>query len=526
MAILNSKIIMAKGIKMDREYNNVLSFGTNRILAILNSNEHYVTSSNTFSFIGGKNTKIISTPFTYEQCLQSNYIAFQNPSYSNKWFFAFITNVIYKSNGNTQIEFEIDAWSTWFENWVKKPCYIIREHVNNDTIGANTVPENLDIGEVEQESFDEFLYFGEDGNDYYFCINTTYDPILQKDFEGVTKINGNLQGNLIFCFDVYNGDVGIPNITNFIYKTNSDGKINAIQELYILPKTLIDSIGTTPKRYSATFGSFECKLLNSSSDVVSLATPFSKTHSFANYQPKNNKCFVYPYNYMLLSNNCGNTNIYKYENFKQNNPIFEIEMAVSVGGSIRIVPREYKNIDYNYDESLPLAKFPTCSWSSDAFINWLTQNAVNVGSEIVSTTANVFMGNYMGVAGQVAGLIGQFRQASLQPNIKGGNNTGDVNFSARRNTFCLYHMRAKLEYMKIIDDYFSRFGYAINRVLEPNIIGRQNFNYVEIGKTEEIGNGDVPVEFMEKINNACRRGVTIWHNHDNMGNFNVSNNII
>lgn len=526
MAILNSKIIMAKGIKMDREYNNVLSFGTNRILAILNSNEHYVTSSNTFSFIGGKNTKIISTPFTYEQCLQSNYIAFQNPSYSNKWFFAFITNVIYKSNGNTQIEFEIDAWSTWFENWVKKPCYIIREHVNNDTIGANTVPENLDIGEVEQESFDEFLYYGEDGNDYYFCINTTYDPILQKDFEGVTKINGNLQGNLIYCFDVYNGDVGIPNITNFIYKTNSDGKINAIQELYILPKSLIDSIGTTPKSYSATFGSFECKLLNSSSDVVSLATPFTKTHSFANYQPKNNKCFVYPYNYMLLSNNCGNTNIYKYENFKQNNPIFEIEMAVSVGGSIRIVPREYKNIDYNYDESLPLAKFPTCSWSSDAFINWLTQNAVNVGSEIVSTTANAFMGNYMGVAGQVAGLIGQFRQASLQPNIKGGNNTGDVNFSARRNTFCLYHMRAKLEYMKIIDDYFSRFGYAINRVLEPNIIGRQNFNYVEIGKTEEIGNGDVPVEFMEKINNACRRGVTIWHNHENIGNFNISNQII
>ena len=254
--------------------------------------------------------------------------------------------------------------------------------------------------------------------------------------------------------------------------------------------------------------------------------PFTKTHSFAQYQPKNNKCFVYPYNYMLLSNNCGNTNIYKYENFKQNNPIFEIEMAVSVGGSIRIVPREYKNIDYNYDESLPLAKFPTCSWSSDAFTNWLTQNAVNVGSEIVSTTANAFMGNYMGVAGQVAGLIGQFRQASLQPNIKGGNNTGDVNFSARRNTFCLYHMRAKLEYMKIIDDYFSRFGYAINRVLEPNIIGRQNFNYVEIGKTEEIGNGDVPVEYMEKINNACRRGVTIWHNHENIGNFNVSNNIV
>ena len=526
MAILNSKIILAKGMKMDKEYNNVLSFNTSQILEIMQSNTHYVNSSNTFAFIGGNNTNVISCPFTYNECLISNYIAFQNPSYSNKWFFAFITNVIYKSNGMTQIEFEVDAWSTWFENWQKKHCYIIREHVNNYTIGANTVPENLDIGEVEQESFDEFITYGQDGSDYYFCINTTYDPILQKDFEGVTKINGNLYGCYIYCFDVFSNNSGVTNVTNFIYKTNQDQKINSIQEIYILPKTLIDTIGKTAKSYSAVTGSFNCYLLNSSSDVVSIPQSFTKTYSFSQYQPKNSKCFVYPYNYMLLSNNCGNNNIYKYENFKQANPIFEIEMAVSVGGSIRIVPREYKNIDYDYDESLPLAKFPTCSWSSDAFINWLSQNAVNVGTQIVATGVNAFVGNYASVAGQVAGLIGQFREALLLPNITGGGNNGDVNFSARKNTFSLYHMRCKLEYLKIIDDYFSRFGYAINRVLEPNIIGRENFNYVEIGSTEEIGNGDVPVQFMDKINNACRRGVTIWHNHENIGNFNVSNNIV
>jgi len=30
---------------------------------------------------------------------------------------------------------------------------------------------------------------------------------------------------------------------------------------------------------------------------------------------------------------------------------------------------------------------------------------------------------------------------------------------------------------------------------------------------------------MEEINNACRKGVTIWHNHANIGNYNLSNNI-
>ena len=164
---------------------------------------------------------------------------------------------------------------------------------------------------------------------------------------------------------------------------------------------------------------------------------------------------------MLVSNNVGNTNIYKYENFNPNNlqntPMFDLQLSVCVGGSGRLVPRGYKNIDYNYDESLPLGKFPTCSWSSDAFTNWLTQNAVNIGTEIVSTGVNAFAGNYLGTAGQIAGLIGQFRSAMLQPNITGGNNTGDVNFAMRQNTFVLHHMRCKTEYMKIIDDYFSRF---------------------------------------------------------------------
>ena len=123
-------------------------------------------------------------------------------------------------------------------------------------------------------------------------------------------------------------------------------------------------------------------------------------------------------------------------------------------------------------------------------------------------------------------LIGQFYQASLLPSIQGGNNTGDVNFSARKNTFSIHHMRAKTEYLKIIDDYFTRFGYQINRVKKPNIYGRQYWNYIEIGQNEDIGYGEVPPKYMEIINNACRKGTTIWHNHANIGNYNLNNSII
>lgn len=478
MAILNSKLILAKGIKMDKEYNNVLSFGTNAMLTLLNSTAHYVNSSETFAFIGGKNTNVISCPFSYEECLQSNYIAYQNPSYSSKWFFAFITNVIYKSDGMTQIEFEIDAWTTWFEDWTKKACYINRQHVNDDTIGLHTVNENLDVGDVIEEYSESVINYGTDGNDYYFCINTTWDPVGEHNFgestDSFVNINGNLVGNFIFCFTP--GEALSSYVNNFIYKTNQDGKIDAIKELYILPKVIIDNFDTKTKTYTAVLGSFSCLLLKNEKDAITIPVTFDRINQFSDYIPKNNKLFCYPYNYLLVSNNVGNQNIYKYEDFEPYHPSyvpqFELQMSATIGASIRLVPRVYKNIDYNYDESLPLAKFPTCSWSSDAFTNWLTQNAVNIGTQIIGTvastgvaiatsgTSSVIQGAMAGISPAskgVLGLIGEFREASLLPNIIGGNNNGDINFSNRTNQFILHHMRAKTEYLRILDDYFSRF---------------------------------------------------------------------
>lgn len=73
---------------------------------------------------------------------------------------------------------------------------------------------------------------------------------------------------------------------------------------------------------------------------------------------------------------------------------------------------------------------------------------------------------------------------------------------------------------------FQDSGYQTNRVKIPNTTGRENFNYIEIGTTEEIGYGEIPSVHMNNINKACRKGVTIWHNHNNLGNFNIENNIV
>ena len=91
----NSEIIIARNIKLDKEYKNVLSYNESSMLSLVRSN--MVASANNYSFIKpGKNQ--IDVSFSYSDCLKANYMAFQNPYYSNKWFFAFIDKIEYISN--------------------------------------------------------------------------------------------------------------------------------------------------------------------------------------------------------------------------------------------------------------------------------------------------------------------------------------------------------------------------------------------------------------------------------------------
>lgn len=520
MATLNSEIILVKDIRLDKDYVNVLSYSESQMLALCRQNA--VATAYDYSFIRQNNNSIY-TNFSYEQCLQANYIAFQNKDYSNKWFFAFIDEVIYTGEQNTEIRYTIDAWSTWFDYWQKQPCFISRQHVNNDTIGQHTVPENLDVGEMVLGNWNIFNSLAEQ---YYFCLMSTYSIITNDDFVGVEQINGNLFGYMVYVFEPTN--TAIVALEKVLAEINKAGKIESVLALFVAPAELIESIGIRKlDGYDGTYLLDTDEILSNDAIRNAVHIPFdiSKPYSYEDYKPKNNKCYVYPYNYLLVTNNIGNQIIYKYEDFYENPINFDIQIALSVGCSGRLVPRNYKKVDYNTDETIPLAKYPTCSWATDAFTNWLTQNAVNIGTNIIGTAVGVATGNLPTVAGNIASLIGQFHNANLLPSIEGGQNTGDVNYSAKNNTFNFYNYHCKPEYMKIIDDYFTRFGYKINRVETPNIIGRRNWNYVEIGQSENIGYGSVPSSYMEEINNACRKGVTIWHNHNNLGNYSLDNSI-
>ena len=141
-----------------------------------------------------------------------------------------------------------------------------------------------------------------------------------------------------------------------------------------------------------------------------------------------------------------------------------------------------------------------------------------IANKIAGAGINI-LGGSIGIKNKLAEVYAH----SLSPyTAKGNTNGGDINTCSGRNGFSFYKMSIKQEYAKIIDDFFSMFGYKVNEVKIPNIIGRQNWNYVKTIDCNLLG--DIPQEDMQKLKDIFNSGVTFWHNPNTFLDYSQSNN--
>lgn len=528
-----SEIYLAKGIKLDRDYNNVLNYTPQQMLSYVQSKQ--TAHASDYSFI--RETGAISVGFDYSKCLEANYIAFQNKNYSNRWFFAWIDSVTYINDGTTELTYTVDSWSTYFNDLdCTNKRFIIRQHALTDVAGDNTIPENLELG--------DFVINGAISHDVnledyvYVCCST-------KNSSGQSLVELTSLGGIAMPGYVY---VAFTNtgLVNFI--NSMANHMDSIYAVYLAPKALfdltqfVDDNPTILSRYEGKTTPEEWLITQ------------SKPTTIDSYSPVNKKLLTYPFNFLNVSNNNGAMHTYKYELSSDGNMNFKVKGVPTIGASIKLMPMYYKNSDTDTleDEGLIGGKYPTCAWSNDYYTNWLTQQSINVstgykekglatlgnlaGALISASTGNVALAGLFAMQGvNVATSIGtsvldnmkQQTLAEMQPDtIRGNVSAGDINTADNCNTFYFYPMSIRSEFARRIDDYFTRFGYAQNQMLIPNITHRAYWNYIQIDKNEEIGDGDIPEKYFTEINNICRKGVTIWHNHANIGNFNLSNTIV
>lgn len=542
----NSEIILVKNIKMDKNYKNVLSYNENDMVNLCRTNK--VIEQKGYSFLR-PNENIINVGIPYATCVQANYIAFQNPYYSNKWFFAFIDHVVYISENATRIEYTIDEWSTWWGYWVPDSCYVLREHTNNDTIGFNTVNENVDLGDFICMKEDNPIYVGS-----IICVALSdIVGILVDEYTNIPDVhnyNGIASGLVYIALSSSNFEIFMKIVT-------SSGKSDFINNIFMIPGNFTSG-ATFRKDYRDRFEFAYLPETDTFYNCGEIPLLIQKdTIGEKGYIPKNKKLFTYPYFFLEATNNCGTNVVYRYEDFSplydfppgnpNNNYIkFVLKGSISSGCSIRCIPNNYKippipdSTDYveNYNEGFNLGKLPVCSWITDPYNVWLRQNSLNNNLQILDNTIQIASGAISKNPGQIisGGLnmvqdINTYYQMSLTPRqARGNTNSSDINFATNHYCMTLYQKSIKSEYARKIDDYFTRFGYATNLVKVPNLKGRSYFNYIQIANSENIGypfnDIGVPATSMEQINNICRTGVTIWHDYINFGNYQVDNSIV
>lgn len=560
--VRESKIIIAQGIKLDNDYKNVLSYTQQEMLDLVNSNDHKLAIATDYSFIR-QEKNMVQVGFAYSTVCNANYMAFQNKDYNNRWFFAFIRDVEYVNDRTVNIIFDIDVWSTFYGDLSIMKCFVEREHVNNDTIGLHTVPENISTGDMVCISETTDASISSDLLDYWVGVYSDWLPIdsgtwawTKKSgyqFDGITAYNRNVSGHALLLFklkkrasDQIDWSTHVPDLTDlkdFIATCNIDGHIEDLKDIFILPNGLFGSGDYServverdvPDAQPVFLRTFKYYIASQSLTAKTWNVTIPKVHSFDGINIANNKCYCYPYNYLLVSNNQGSQNIFKYEFFgDQNNATFKTELGASIGCSGRTIPTNYLGVAENNDESIGLGKFPTCGWTADSYTNYLTEQAINLPQKMVGASAGIGLATatygpiagLIGVAGNVIGALGQFYPESLKPNIEGSGNTADVVFATDNNTFTYKCMRSKKEDIEIVDRYFSRYGYKINETKTPNLTGRTYWNYIKIGGNDRFASGNIQTKFLDTINEIAQKGTTIWHSHDNIGNFDLNNTIV
>lgn len=526
MGLRNSIIYLAKNIKLDKDYRTVLKYSETNMINLVTNQNNLVYSSNDYSFI--RDTGTIQVKASYSTVCQANYMAFQNQDYSNKWFFAFIDEIVYKGDLCTEIRYTIDVWSTWYSYWSPQACFVVREHVTNDSVGLHTVPENLELGDFIscwlQPSFSDL-------GDTCFVVATT---------EQVTSSYSLSQVSIPMGLYYY-GFTSEQGVLDFIKLQDQQGRGNVVNSVFIALKSFFDSWSTM----SGVDGEISASI---SFEYTTQAVISHVDYLADKYYPHNNKLLCYPYSFLQVSNNSGQVMNYRWENFNilteasDNDYKFQIVATITPGGSGKAYPVNYNNIINDYDDSIMLGKLPVGSFTNDVYTNWLTQNGVNIALDLTGSAfqvaggfANLSTGSTGSILGGTSSIVSSLNQVfhpEFMPNsVRGNVNAGDVNFVMALHRLTFKRMSIKREYAKIIDDYFTRQGYKVNTIKVPNMSRRENYNFVQIGNDDNVAvannhnNICPPASDLNEINNLFRRGVTIWNNHNNLGNYSVSNNI-
>lgn len=457
-----------------------------------------------------------------------NYMAYQNRDFGQMWFFAFVHEVIYANDYCTELQFEIDVMQTFMWNYELRECFVEREHTLTDGLYEHLEPEpmlqypfkNTDI--VRSNHFNTWCAVLGTAFDLPITGGTPFEPETINDptkpvmhFYNSIPVGG--------CLTVYQLPSELPNMQRDLDDIYTYRGGDGIFEVILFPYDFAEYLKTgTP-------------------DEITISV--QRPTDIDGYVPINKRLFSYPYSYIHVDSNTTES-VYKFELFDEGNPStvprFNLDPCVAGIPVINCKPANYdrKGGGTDLTKRIAMTNFPQIQISQNNFQQWWGQNSWNEGMKLVTGIAEIGIGIgagniNVGLAGATTALssVSDYITASTTPatvkipqGVYADISDGSLDFYFKTVQICA-------EGAKATDDFFTMYGYAVNRVKVPNIRNystcRPHFNYIkcremsfhwELFMSEGKGTS-VPQYYMKKIISIYQNGITFWKNPNEVGRY-------
>ncbi|MCM1219519.1 MAG: hypothetical protein NC548_33990 [Lachnospiraceae bacterium] len=507
----NTTIKLLSGVPLDPEYEHTIFFiQSGAQEGYFYGKAKHTLNNTTYQRVG---SGVLRVGILADNLYDCNYLMFQNTSFGNKWFYAFITSVEYVSNQVSEVRYEIDVLQTWLFDYTQDYCFIERCHTPTDNIGEHIEPEPVATG--------EYVF-----NDYSVVTDLTEFYILMQIVDASSGISGTrydqvYSGATLWCFEPNDISGMDAKLQSFVDSPDS------VISMYCVPKPFIDQ--------AVTSGGTELRPTSAFRLVIS-SNPPSASMDLDGYKPNNCKLYTYPYNFWSIQNGSGSNLAIRYELCYQNRGLANIIGTITPNVQAALYPIGYKGSGAGkmyMGESLGVGQFPQCAWNTDSYKAWLAQNSIPIGINAGASALQAGIGIMSGspismVSGtssaisQISTVMSQAYSASIAADVtRGAFNNGNALSANNLNTFVHGRMSVNQYYAQMIDGFFDMYGYAVRKVDKPMRNARPEWTYIKTATCNL--SGSVPGDDMRKIIQIYNSGITWWINGNNVGNYNLNN---
>ena len=405
----------------------------------------------------------------------------------------FITDLKYINDNCIEFIVEIDVFTT-FLNVTFEPCFVERQHSVTDNYGDNLVNEpNLcdmqyEVTVTDDKGADDYgtmfyLLLAESNSDLLVGSVTSY-TINKDDFIGY--INTRTSYN-----DIMND-----------YKEYFPTNTNRVIGIYKIPSDLINVNPQTPELPLKMFYGRD----------LACREPVDRLGG--NYKPVNKKCLQFPFQKVVIDNCRGSKMELKFEDMADNQLIISTYSDVPLHDTLYImvdtlISQDFVNpyITTNCLLEIPLVK---TDLTDKKLYDTVTKTISATGASIATSNPVPLLESTINNGFNVydSGLI---QSANV-------NNDSIKNYAPY---FTVRIMVCTRQIANLYDRYFTKYGYAQNKVINPNIHARPCYTYL---KTRDCCiKATIPQRYIKKMQDICNSGVTFWMYDKNVLDYSQNN---